>query len=69
MAPHSSASTWPKVIQRSRSSGVTVAMASATSGKVARWPVWKSRGCSSSIRYWLKVKPVGPTSGTKVENR
>ena len=69
MAPHSSASRCPKVIHRSRSTGTTVEIASDTSGNIPRWPVWKRRGSSASTRNWLKVKPVGPTSGTKVERR
>ena len=67
MEPHSSASTWPKVIQRSVSIGTTVATASLTESNSMRWPVWNSSGSSSSMRNWLKVKPVGPTSATKVD--
>ena len=69
MAPHSSDSRWPNVIQRSRSMGITVATASDTSGNIARGPVWKISGSSASTRNWLKVKPVGPMSGTKVDRR
>ncbi len=36
IAPHSSASTWPNVIQRSDSTGTTLAIASATSGNMPR---------------------------------
>ena len=46
IAPHSSDSTWPKVIQRSDSTGTTVATASATSGNMPRGPVWNSSGSS-----------------------
>ena len=68
--PHSSDSTWPNVIQRSDSTGTTRATASATSGNMARGPVWNSSGSSASIRNWLKLKPSGgATSGTKVERR
>ncbi len=67
--PHSSASTCPNAIQRSCSSGTTVATAADTRPNSWRWPVWKSRGCSSRIRNWLNVMPVGPTSGMKVESR
>ena len=49
--------------------GTMEAMALARSVKAARWPVWKTKGWSSSMRYWLKVKPVGPMSGTKVDSR
>ena len=34
-----------------------------------RGPVWKMAGSSASIRNWLKVKPVGPMSGTNVDSR
>ena len=37
IAPHSSASRWPKVIQRRRSSGITEAMASDTTGNMRAW--------------------------------
>ncbi len=67
--PHSSASTWPNVTHRSDSTGSTVATASATSGNIARGPVWNRRGSSPAIRNWLNVKPTGETSGTKVEIR
>ncbi len=67
--PHSSASTWPKVIHRSDSTGSTVATASATSGNIIRGPVWNSRGSSPRTRNWLKVKPSGLTSGIQVEIR
>ena len=50
IAPHSSASRWPNVIQRRRSTGVTVAIAADTEGNIARRPVWKSRGSSASTR-------------------
>jgi hypothetical protein len=30
-------------------------------------PVWYSSGSSASTRNWLKVNPVGPMPGTKVE--
>ena len=63
MAPHSSDSTWPKAIQRRRSSGSTVSIASRTEVNIDRWPVWNSRGSSSSRRNWLNVKPVGPDLG------
>ena len=70
MEPHSSDSTWPKVIQRTDSTGTTRATASATSGNMPRGPVWKRSGSSAAIRNWLKVKPAGgATSGTKVERR
>ena len=38
IAPHSSASTWPKLIQRSDSMGMTLATASAISGNRPRMP-------------------------------
>ena len=69
IAPHSSASTWPNVIQRSDSTGTTVATASATSGNIPRWPVWKSSGSSATTRNWLKVNPSGLMSGIQVEIR
>ena len=61
--PHSSASTWPKVIQRSRSTGITRDTASDTSGNSARGPQWKSSGSSASTRNWFIVKPAGVMSG------
>lgn len=65
MAPHSSASTWPKLIQASRSSGMIARTASLICGNIWRWPQWNSRGSSASMRNWLKVKPAGgATSGT-----
>jgi hypothetical protein len=69
MEPHSSASTWPKAIHRSRSIGKTLDTASDTRGNIARGPVWKSNGSSAWIRNWLKVKPSSVTSGTNVEKR
>jgi len=63
MAPHSSASTWPKVIQRSRSTGSTRDTASDTSGKRRRRPQWNNSGSSASIRNWFMVKPAGEMSG------
>ena len=66
MDPHSSASKWPKVIQRRSSTGRTRATASDTSGNRPRRPVWKSSGSSASIRNWLKLMP---TSGTNVDRR
>ena len=69
IAPHSSASTCPNEIQRSDSTGTTVATFSATSGNSPRIPVWKSNGSSAAIRNWLKVKPSGLTSGIQVEIR
>jgi hypothetical protein len=67
--PHSSASTWPKVIQRRAWTGTTVATASATRGNIPRGPAWKSNGSSALTRNWLKVKPSGLTSGTYVAIR
>ena len=67
--PHSSASTWPNVIHRRDSTGSTLATASATSGNIPRGPVWNRSGSSAATRNWLKVKPSGLTSGTKVEIR
>ena len=32
-------------------------------------PGVEDKGRSSLMRYWLKVKPVGPMSGTKVDSR
>ena len=55
--------------QRSLSRGSTDATASDTNGNMPRGPVWKMVGSSASIRNWLNVKPVGPTSGTNVESR
>ena len=69
IAPHSSASTCPKEIQRSDSTGRTVASASATRGNNPRRPVWKSSGSSPMTRNWLNVKPIGVTSGIQVEMR
>jgi len=63
IAPHSSASTWPKVIQRSRSTGSTRDTASDTRGKSPRRPQWNSSGSSASSRNWLTVNPAGETSG------
>ena len=48
---------------------MTLPTASDTSGNICRGPVWKSSGSSPSIRYWLKVKPPGATSGTHVDRR
>ena len=45
---------------------MTRATASRTSGNIVRGPVWNSSGSSSTIRYWLKVKPPGTRSGTGV---
>jgi hypothetical protein len=68
--PHSSDSTWPKLIQRSDSTGTTVATASATSGNIPRGPVWNSSGSSPVTRNWFMVKPAGgATSGIQVEIR
>ena len=67
--PHSSASTCPNVIQRSCSTGTTVATASATNGNSPRMPVWNSSGSSPRTRNWLNVNPPGPTSGIQVEIR
>src|SRR4051812_6867742 len=66
MAPHSSASTWPNVIQRSDSTGTMRFTASETSGKSWRMPVWKSSGSSATTRDWLKGML---TSSTQVEMR
>ena len=49
MAPHSSDSTWPKLIQRSVSIGISAATAAETSGNMPRPPQWNSIG-SSAIR-------------------
>jgi hypothetical protein len=67
--PHSSDSTWPNEIQRSDSTGVTVATASATRGNRPRGPQWNRSGSSAVTRNWLKVKPPGATSGRQVEMR
>ena len=64
--PHSSASTWEKPMWRRLATGRTVATASRTSGNSLRGPVWNSSGSSSTMRYWLKEKPVVPASGTGV---
>ncbi len=69
MAPHSSPSTWPKLIQRREAGGRTVATASLTRGKSIRMPVWNSSGSSPTTRNWLKVNPSGLTSGIHVEIR
>jgi hypothetical protein len=69
IAPHSSASTWPKLIHRNRFTGITRATASATDGNIERFPQWKSSGSSESIKNWLYEKPRGPTSAAKVESR
>ncbi len=70
IAPHSSASTWPKLIQRSFSSGMILATAALISGNIARCPQWNSIGSSASIRNWLKLKPAGgATASTQVERR
>src|SRR5438874_1267186 len=44
IAPHSSDSRCPNMIQRSRSSGTTEATACDTSGNMPRGPVWKMVG-------------------------
>jgi hypothetical protein len=62
-APHSSASTCEKPIQRRRAGSMTRATASRTAGKRLRIPVWNSVGSSSTIRNWLNVKPPGMTLG------
>ena len=64
MAPHSSDSTWPKLIQRSDSTSMTLPTAAETSGNRPRAPVWKSIGSSPVMRYWLKASPPGAASGT-----
>ena len=70
MAPHSSASMWPKAIHRRRFSGMTLVAASDTAAKSCFIPVWNRSGSSASRRNWLNVKPEGSaTSGTKVEMR
>jgi hypothetical protein len=69
IAPHSSDSTCPNVIQRSRSTGSTCSIAARTSGNIERCPVWNSSGSSSASKNWLKVSPVGPICGTKVDSR
>jgi hypothetical protein len=69
IAPDSSASRWPKVIQRSLSNATTEATAGDTRGNKARRPVWNNNGSSASTRNWLNVNPVGPMSGTWVEKR
>ena len=65
-APDSSASMWPKLIQRSCSIGRTAPTASETSGNMARMPAWNSNGSSPVTRNWLNEMPA---SGTKVEKR
>jgi hypothetical protein len=68
MEPHSSASMWPNVIQRSRSTGSTPAASSDTSGNIARGPVWNRRGWSAWMRNWLNVNPAGGAmSATQVD--
>ena len=59
--PDSSDSTWPKLIQRSDSTGTTFEMASLTSGNSWRPPVWNSSGSSPVTRYWLKLKSATST--------
>ena len=54
--PHSSASTWPKPIQRTESRGMTRAAASDTRGNKPRIPVWNSSGSLPPTRYWLSEK-------------
>jgi hypothetical protein len=49
--------------------GRTVETALPTSPNMCRAPVWNKRGSSPLMRNWLKVNPVGPMSGTKVEKR
>ena len=67
--PHSSASTCPKVIHRTDSTGTTRATASDTSGNMARGPVWNSSGSSPRMRNWLNENPPGAMSGMSVEMR
>ena len=62
-APHSSASTCEKPIQRRRAGSMTRATAPRTSGNSPRIPVWNSSGSSSTIRNWLNVKPPGTRWG------
>ena len=70
IAPHSSASKWPKAIQRSRSRGMIRRRASRLRPNILRSPVWNISGSSPRTRNWLKVKPAGGAmSGTKVESR
>ena len=67
IAPHSSASTWPKVMQRSVvGSGRSARRPRTRAGTAGAWPVWNSSGSSATTRYWLKGSP---TSGMKVEIR
>ena len=42
--------------------GITLAMASATTGAMRLGPVWKSSGSRSAMRYWLKENPPGMAS-------
>jgi len=70
IAPHSSASTWPKAIQRSWSTGSTRSTASDTAPNIPRRPQWNSSGSSATRRNWLKVNPAGAAiAGTKVDSR
>ena len=48
---------------------ITWAAAGATRSNIWRGPVWNRKGSSASMRYWLKVKPPGATSGTHVDRR
>jgi hypothetical protein len=61
MDPHSSASTWPKVIHRSRPIGTTRSTAADTSGNSERSPVWNNSGSSASIKNWLNMKSASLT--------
>ena len=65
-APHSSASKCDRPTWRSRSTAMTAATASRTSGNIRRGPVWKSSGSSSTSRYWLKLKAWPPGRSTGV---
>src|SRR5581483_3860315 len=67
-APDSSASQWPKLTHRSRSGGMTLATAAATSGKIRRRPVWNSSASSPATRNWLKVNPPA-ISSVNVDSR
>ena len=70
IAPHSSASTWPNVIQRRRSTGMHRRDGLRHQREhAAGVRCGTASGSSASTRNWLNVKPVGPTSGTKVERR
>ena len=65
MAPHSSDSTWPKLIHRSRSTGMISATAADTSGNMPPGAgVEEQRLVGVDEELVEGRSPSGPTSGT-----